>query len=366
MADELVVFLAGRLAGYVDRSPGGRYRLTYAPEYRRHGQVPLSPVLRIGDGPFRSEHVEAFLDGLLPEKVDVRTAWAAEFGTTDEVISLLGGMGLDCVGAVQFVRPGDERNILDRNAEYPDRTDRMIGARLRALRETGASWTLPGEHWSLPGAQDKFTLTARRGRWSEPFGSGSSTHIVKPGIHRLHHQAVLEYATMRVARRLGLRVANVELCDFAGESAIVVERFDRISVQEQIFRLHQVDFCQAMGRTPPTGGLGWRRCTTCPPRWPTNRDAVATTCPERPCRSEAGGSSGRSSRRTGFVTPTRWEWIPVSDLIVPRRWPPRSPTCSGTSWPTSASQGVNSPITCCLGCRDMPRRLSGGRNRLPR
>lgn len=65
------------------------------------------------------------------------------------------------------------------------------------------------------------------------------------------HQTVLEYATMQVAARLGLTVAATELADFAGETAIVITRFDRYhDLTSAVHRLHQVDFCQAIGRMP--------------------------------------------------------------------------------------------------------------------
>ena len=50
------------------------------------------------------------------------------------------------------------------------------------------------EHWSLAGQQEKFALAqlfARDGRamgWAEAKGSAATTHILKPGIGRLHHQ----------------------------------------------------------------------------------------------------------------------------------------------------------------------------------
>lgn len=251
MADELAVFLAGTRVGTVSRTPGGRYGFAYTDEYRRTGRVPLSPTLPIGPGPFKADHIGAYLEGLLPEKDAVRQQWAAEMETSDDAFDLLTGMGLDCVGAVQFIPTDRTDDLAIRPADYLLQTDEAIGDRLRELRKTGASWTLPDEHWSLPGAQDKLTLTWQDSAWHAHTGAGTSTHIIKPGVQRLHHQAALEHATMRVASRLGLRVAETQLADFDGEAAIVVTRFDRVTTDDgTIHRLHQVDFCQAMGRYP--------------------------------------------------------------------------------------------------------------------
>lgn len=121
------------------------------------------------------------------------------------------------------------------------------------LRDNSADWTLPGEHWSLAGQQGEFAL-ARQVRddgsfgWAEAFGSAPTTHIVKPGIGRLHHQALVEHATMRAAGALGVSVAETEYVEFAGQPAIVVNRFDRVQLTSGVVRrIHQEDFAQASG-----------------------------------------------------------------------------------------------------------------------
>jgi serine/threonine-protein kinase HipA len=251
MTDQLAVLLRGQIVGDWLRNHLGQYTFTYRENYRSTGRVPLSPALPISDTRFGHQAVAAYVEGLLPENPDVRAAWAAELKTGETAFDLLAAMGRDCVGAVQFVREDTPGELARRAADYRPVTDTEIGERLVALRATGVSWTLPGEHWSLPGAQEKFTLARLGDRWHEARGAAASTHIVKPGVARLMHQAVLEYATMQVAARLGLTVATTELADFAGETAIVITRFDRYhDLISAVHRLHQVDFCQAMGRMP--------------------------------------------------------------------------------------------------------------------
>ena len=58
---------------------------------------------------------------------------------------------------------------------------------------------------------------------------------------------------MRLARHLGLEVANVETTEVAGRKLIVVERYDRLVHPDgSVERVHQEDFCQATGATPST------------------------------------------------------------------------------------------------------------------
>lgn len=251
MTDQLAVLLRGQIVGDWSRNHLGQYTFSYRENYRSTGRIPLSPALPISDTRFGHQAVAAYVEGLLPENPEVRAVWASELKTSETAFDLLAAMGRDCVGAVQFAHEDALDELAQRAADYRLVTDTEIGERLAALRATGASWTLPDEHWSLPGVQEKFTLARLGDRWHVARGAAASTHIVKPGVTRLMHQAVLEYATMQVAARLGLTVAATELADFAGETAIVITRFDRYhDLASAVHRLHQVDFCQAMGRMP--------------------------------------------------------------------------------------------------------------------
>jgi serine/threonine-protein kinase HipA len=250
MTDRLIVLLDNQLVGEVLRHRPDTLEFTYDPAYRATGRIPLSPALPISDRRYKHQQVIAYLEGMLPERDSARMAWANQLRTSDNAFDLLAAMGKDCIGAVQFTTPNELSDLHERNGTYHLVTDAEIGARLHTLRTTDASWTMPEEHWSLPGAQEKFTLAHLGDRWHEAHGAAASTHIIKPGVTRLKHQAVLEHATMRAAAALGLTVAHSELRTFGSEMAIVVRRFDRYLAGSEVRRFHQVDFCQAMGRMP--------------------------------------------------------------------------------------------------------------------
>lgn len=216
----------------------------------------LSMRLPLRGATFPSARTLPFLEGLLPENREARQEKARVHGIPDDPVSLLSVMGWDCPGAVQITPEDQVEQMLGREGGLEPVTDEEIGARIARLPDHSASWTLPGEHWSLAGQQEKFALARVRGadgstRWAEAFGSAPTTHIVKPGIGRLHHQALVEHATMRAAALLGVSVAESEYVDFAGEQAIVVKRFDRVRVTSgAVRRIHQEDLAQATGRLP--------------------------------------------------------------------------------------------------------------------
>ncbi len=230
MPDALHVFLLGSPIGILSRSSRGEMAFSYDRLYASGSGPALSPDLPLDHRPFKGERVLAYLEGLLPDDPAVRQRWAVGFGIGNEAFDLLAHMGLDCPGGVQFVpedATADHVAIAEREATYVHVTEQGIAARIRQLRADGSSWTMPDEHWSLPGAQEKFSLARRRGRWYEPHGAAPATHIIKPGIARMRHQAEVEFATMRAARRIGLSVEDVDLLRPDGEIAVAIRRFDR-------------------------------------------------------------------------------------------------------------------------------------------
>lgn len=252
MTQTLVVVMNGQVAGHMTRAtPRAAPEFTYSPEYLDQGLVPLSVRMPIGPGTFKPKVVVPFLEGLLPENTATRRVWADRLQTRAiDAFSLLTRMGWDCPGAVQLCLPEELGDMLTRSAEVEPVSDQEIAERLRHLRKDSASWSLPDERWSLPGQQEKFTLVRQDDRWYGAKGSAATTHIIKPGIGTLLHQAIVEYATMRAAAAAGLTVAAVDFTHFDGQAAIVIERFDRLQHEAGIVRLHQEDFCQAVGVLP--------------------------------------------------------------------------------------------------------------------
>lgn len=254
--DELVVVLAGVIAGVLHRSRGA-ITFAYDSEYLDDfDATPLSTAIPIDRRFHSGEHVAAWIDGLLPDNERVRFLWGREFGVDEHSpFDLLGTkVGRDCAGAVQFCRPEELDDLMARGgARYPV-TEDDIAARLRELAEDSARWHRQGAlggRFSLGGAQAKFALHQdQRGQWWQPEGDAATTHIFKPSIQGLGDQALVEHLTTETARCLGLSVARTQIAEFDGRQAIVVERCDRRRAAGVVERIHQEDFCQALGMRP--------------------------------------------------------------------------------------------------------------------
>jgi serine/threonine-protein kinase HipA len=253
MTERLAVLLYGQVVGWLERTARGALpTFTYDDLYADSGSVPLSLRLPIAATSYSERQVEPYLRGLLPENRETLGRWADRLGVApDDIFAILAEMGWECPGAVQLCRPEGLGDLLSRSGEYKPVSDADVAERLRELVDEPASWSMPGEHWSLGGQQEKFALALLAGQWHEAHGSAATTHIIKPGIKILHHQALVEHLTMAAASYLGVDVAGSRIVQFGDQWALVVERFDRtIGLDGSVVRVHQEDFCQALGRLP--------------------------------------------------------------------------------------------------------------------
>jgi len=164
-------------------------------------------------------------------------------------LSLLAAVGKDCAGAVQLCAPAEVEATIAREGALVPCPETDIEMRLAEMRTNeDASWTMPGEHWSLGGSQQKFALHRADDLWFEAHGAQPTSHILKPGAYRLHAQALVEHVSMRAAAACGLNVAHTDYTQFKTEPAIVVTRFDRAPDPDgNLVRFHQEDLCQALG-----------------------------------------------------------------------------------------------------------------------
>jgi hypothetical protein len=71
--------------------------------------------------------------------------------------------------------------------------------------------------------------------------------IVKVARPEYVHLVENEFFCMRLAARLRLEPADVEMREAGGRKFFLVERYDRAIQADRVRELHQEDFCQALG-----------------------------------------------------------------------------------------------------------------------
>lgn len=266
----LVVMICNEVAGTLEQNARGAIRFTYDEGY---AGPPLSSSMPIRNRTYDQKVVLPYLFGLLPDSEQQRRAIGAEYevGPNNPMV-LLEHIGLDCPGGVQFCKEEELDMALCRGESHLPLSDHAIAARLSTIRrDDNASWTGGKENWSLGGNQGKFALGLYDNAWCECRGTAPTTHIFKNGVMGFKLQALNEYICMATAKRSGIAAADVAYQFFEDEPALIVSRYDRAHHPDgSIVRLHQEDFCQALGVMPnqkytSDGG-------------PTTKDALMLLC----------------------------------------------------------------------------------------
>lgn len=242
---QLSVLIAGKPAGNLSQEESGTLSFQYLRSYRG---APLSSTMPLSTKTYRGKMVANYLWGLLPEDPAVRKGIAIDFDISpNNPFALLGAIGLDCPGAVQFCRRETDAFREERLVPI---SDTEIAHRLSQDGIGRKGWTTENERWSLGGQQNKFALRRQDDRWYSCEGSAPTTHILKSGIRGLSHQALNEYVCMSLASKLGIKAARVDYHEFEGEPAVIIERYDRKIEKGTVIRLHQEDLCQALNCPP--------------------------------------------------------------------------------------------------------------------
>ena len=243
---------AGSIAGNGPSDARFRYSEGYL---RDPYAAAISLSLPLQDEPFTPAQTENFFEGLLPEGFTRRSVAQRMHVDEGDYISILHGLGRECLGAICITEEGE-----DREASYEPADERQI----RALAAEGASKSVElvtRAHLSLTGATGKAGLyyDERRNRWYLPRGTAPSTHIVKQSHVRLDAIVTNEQLSLMTAERCGIGIPRSFILDTGHgaehEVLFATRRYDRvfppdpelISGLPRPLRLHQEDFAQALG-----------------------------------------------------------------------------------------------------------------------
>ncbi|MDN5569273.1 MAG: HipA domain-containing protein, partial [Paracoccus sp. (in: a-proteobacteria)] len=108
-----------------------------------------------------------------------------------------------------------------------------------------------GVSMSLAGVQSKLAVRVLGdGRIAVPVNGTASSHILKPDSARLWGGVQNEALCLTLARLVGLQAPAVTTGRAGKRLYVLVERYDRLPQGDSLRRLHQEDFCQALGLPP--------------------------------------------------------------------------------------------------------------------
>ncbi len=272
----LQVYLNGKLVGQLRRASSGAIDFQYAAAWLAWSNaIPVSVSLPLREDRYVGDPVVAVFDNLLPDNDDTRRRIAerAQAGGAD-AYSLLGAIGRDCVGALQFLPDGEATGgagAIDARSISDDEIAAIVGNLARNPLGIGGDQDF---RISLAGAQQKTALLYWQNKWHIPHGTTATTHIIKPQIGKLPNGIDLtnsvenEHLCLELVAALGLPVAKSSVRDFASQRVLAIERFDRAWTKDgRLLRVPQEDCCQALSVSPSRkyqadGGPGIRDLST--------------------------------------------------------------------------------------------------------
>jgi serine/threonine-protein kinase HipA len=242
---ELVVYLVGHRVGRLIRKDNGNLQFRYEPDY--WGPA-ISQAMPLRSEAYSHSICRAVFGGLLLEG-DAREAMARNLGVSiGNDYAMLEALGGDCAGALTVLEVGE---ALPDTPQVRELDDTQLDAVLRDLPQRPlAADPSEGTRLSLAGAQPKLPAVVDDAGVALPLNSAAATtHILKPEPERFPGLVDNEAFCMELARAVGIPVARVEKrFSTSGLPYLSVERYDRDLTADPIGRLHQEDFCQALGR----------------------------------------------------------------------------------------------------------------------
>ncbi len=245
--NSLAVYFEQRQVGSIDVDRHGP-TFSYDPRWiALRGAFPISLTMPLASEPIPPETFLPWAANLLPESEQLRTLGQLLGMARSDVIGLLSAIGGDTAGALSIGQPGRTASVLWRPLETPADVERVIDELPRKPFLAGEE----GVSMSLAGVQSKLAVAVdASGRVCVPTHGSPSTHILKPDAPQLPGSVQNEAFCLTLARRMGMPVPHVTTGRAGSRNYLLAQRYDRTHVGDRWRRLHQEDFCQALGKLP--------------------------------------------------------------------------------------------------------------------
>jgi serine/threonine-protein kinase HipA len=243
----LPVYFEQRVIGTIDVDKNGP-SFSYDSDWvGLRGAFPISTTMPLKSERIASNTFLPWAANLLPESEQLQTLGQLLGMARGDVIGLLSAIGGDTAGALSFNQPGRTSSVLWRLVGKPEELERII-------EELPNKPFLVGEEgvsMSLAGVQSKLAVAVDEDRRiCIPMNGSPSTHILKPDSPRLWGGVQNEAFCLTLARRMKIPTPDVITGQAGKRTYLLVKRYDRTNVGGRWRRLHQEDYCQALGKPP--------------------------------------------------------------------------------------------------------------------
>jgi serine/threonine-protein kinase HipA len=261
MENKVHIFFFDQRAGELSQDKYGMLTFQYDQEYVANNGSPISHSMPLTNEVYYGNEAHAFFTGLLPEE-EMLTATAKVVGTSGlNYFKLLTELGKEPIGAIQI---GNQ--TLSKPYKYEEISIEELDNIIK--KNDSLLSTLYHEkdlRLSLAGAQSKTGLYLDNQRFFIPQNGSPSNIIVKPTNRQYSDLVFNEYACLKIAAALGILTPNVQLVSTPTQPLFIIDRYDRALINSDIKRLHQEDFCQALGiqnrnKYKSDGGPSFEQC----------------------------------------------------------------------------------------------------------
>ena len=249
---KLSVYFGENLAGHLFSTAEKGIVFSYDASYLGAEHPPISLSLPLNAGEFSQKQCLPFFEGLLPEG-DVKRK-ISDFLHVSETstLKLLKELGGECAGMISILpegEPNKAKNVYDFSPDnYEPVPIKKLSEYIKNINSRPLLKVKEELRLSLAGAQEKLPLLYKNGKFYLPRNGAPSTHIIKPTGHgELSTLSANEYICIKLAKHSGLPIPNTELKHADGSDFLLIERYDRISKDGKLSRIHQEDVCQALG-----------------------------------------------------------------------------------------------------------------------
>ena len=257
----LPVHFEQRVVGAIDvdkSGPGFRYDPDWIV---LRGAFPISISMPLNTERIASDTFLPWAANLLPENEQLRTLGQILGMARSDVIGLLAAIGGDTAGALSIGQPGRTATVQWRPIAKPEELEKLIEDLPNKPFLAGDE----GVSMSLAGGQTKLAVAVDdAGRICIPMNGSPSTHILKPDTSRLCGSVQNEAFCLTLARRVKIPTSSITTGQAGKRTYLLARRFDRADVGGRWRRLHQEDYCQALGK-PPTAKYESNQTGICGP-----------------------------------------------------------------------------------------------------
>jgi serine/threonine-protein kinase HipA len=251
----LDVYLHEERVGILERMPQAKLGFSYEPAWVERGGPPISLSLPVREETYGDEACRPFFKGLLPEGDFLKAIARAIRVSAENSFTVLQEIGGECAGAISLAARDSNPPFL--NKTEPRWLDEAGLGRLienlpspELLEDPGDDEEEGGFRLSLAGTQNKLPVLWADGRVGVTHGRPPSTHIVKKPAAELRAMVANEAYCLALAAAAALDTAEAAPLAAGLQEGLLVTRYDRQESSGEVRRVHQEDFCQALGILP--------------------------------------------------------------------------------------------------------------------